>query len=135
MNNEHFHGLSAIGQIHVPVMDLERAVHFYQDQLGLAFSFQTESMAFFDCQGVRLMLGLPEREGVQRTSSILYFDVADIHHAHQALQERGVEFIGDPHLVAEMPDHDLWMAFFQDSEQNLMALMAEQQSNMKEKNF
>jgi len=129
MNSEPFHGLSAIGQVHVPVMDLERAVHFYRDKLGLKFSFQTESMAFFDCEGVRLMLGLPEEEGVQRTSSIIYFDVADIQHTHQALQERGVEFIGDPHLVAKMPDHDLWMAFFQDSERNLMAIMAEQQSS------
>ncbi len=103
-----FHGLSAIGQVYVPVMNLERAVHFYQDKLGLMFSFQTESMATFDCEGVRLMLGLPEKEGVQRTSSIIYFDGADIHHAHQALQERGVEFIGDPHLVAKMPDHNLW---------------------------
>jgi len=126
MSKNTFRGLSTIGQVHIPIQDLERSIEFYRDKLGLPFSFQTETMAFFDCGGVRLMLGLPEGRGMERTSSILYFDVDDIHEAYQRLQKREVAFVGDPHRVARMSDHDLWMAFFKDSEGNLMAIMAEE---------
>jgi predicted enzyme related to lactoylglutathione lyase len=117
--------LYAIGQIAVNVRDLERAVAFYRDVLGVRFLFQVPKMAFFDCAGVRLMLGLPEGEEFDHPSSVLYFRVNDIQSVHAELQERGVAFRGAPHLVAKMPDHELWMAFFDDSEGNVMALMSE----------
>ncbi len=120
-------GLSKIGQIAVTVHDLDRAVAFYRDRVGLPFQFQVPNMAFFDCDGVRLMLGLPEDEDGdgEQGSSILYFRVDEIQSAAQALDERGVEFVSEPHLVAQMEDHELWMAFFKDSEGNTMALMSE----------
>jgi methylmalonyl-CoA/ethylmalonyl-CoA epimerase len=118
-------GLSRIGQIAVTVADLPRAVAFYRDALGLKFLFQAPpGLAFFDCAGIRLMLTPPEQQGATH-SSILYFRVDDIQEAHRVLAERGVEFAGAPHLVAKLPDHDLWMAFFRDPEGNLLALLSE----------
>lgn len=118
--------LSAIGQISVPVSDLQRAISFYRDRLGLPFLFEVPGMAFFDCAGVRLLLSLPEHPGERKLdSSVLYFEVVDIQTAYAKLQTQGVVFRDKPHLIARMPDHDLWMAFFHDSEKNLHALMAE----------
>jgi methylmalonyl-CoA/ethylmalonyl-CoA epimerase len=119
-----FSGLGAIGQIAITVADLDRAVAFYRDNLGMKLLFQFPGIGFFDCDGVRLMLSLPEESG-ERYSSIVYFKVPDIHEAHTALVGRGVAFEGEPHLLARMPDHDLWMAFFRDPDRNLLALMSE----------
>lgn len=121
--------LDRIGQIAVTVHDLERAVAFYRDTLGMSFLFQAPpKMAFFDCGGIRLMLGVPEEAEFDHPSSILYYKVDDIQGTHRTLRERGVEFRGEPHLIARMPDHELWMAFFRDSEGNTMALMSEVRS-------
>ncbi|MBI3666639.1 MAG: VOC family protein [Acidobacteria bacterium] len=117
-------GLSRIGQIAITVSDLDRAVPFYRDTLGLKLLFQVPNMAFFDCEGIRLMLGLPEKPG-ENHSSILYYKVEEIQKAFETLSGRGVPFEGKPHLVARMPDHDLWMAFFRDPDRNLLALMSE----------
>jgi catechol 2,3-dioxygenase-like lactoylglutathione lyase family enzyme len=119
-----FTGLSTIGQIAVTVSDVERAVAFYRDSLGLKLLFQFPGMGFFDCAGVRLMLSAPEKPD-ERYSSIVYFKVGDIQQAHAAMSGRGVKFDQDPHLLARMPDHDLWMAFFRDPDANVMALMSE----------
>jgi methylmalonyl-CoA/ethylmalonyl-CoA epimerase len=117
--------LSQIGQIAVNAHDIERATAFYRDALGMKHLFSVPKMAFFDCGGVRLMLGLPEEKEFDHPSSVLYFRVDDIQTTHAALAARGVQFMGQPHVVAQMPAYDLWMAFFRDSEQNVMALMAE----------
>lgn len=119
-------GLSQIGQIALNVHDLERAIAFYRDKLGMKHLFTVPKMAFFECGGIRLMLGLPEKPEFDHPSSILYFKVDDIQIAFRTLSSRGVSFEGDPHLVAKMPTHDLWMAFFRDSENNLFALMSEE---------
>jgi methylmalonyl-CoA/ethylmalonyl-CoA epimerase len=120
-----FPGLSEIGQINVPVHDLQRAVAFYRDALGMKYLFEVPKMAFFDCAGIRLLLALPEGEGQDHPSSVLYFKVGDIAQTTAALKERGVTLSGGPELIAEMPDHDLWLSFFKDSEGNLLALMSE----------
>ena len=114
-----------IAQIAINVHDTNRAVEFYRDTLGLKLLFTAGSLAFLDCGGVRLMLTAPERPEFDHPASILYFKVADIHSAHARLVERKVTTEGEPHLVAKMPDHDLWLAEFRDSEGNIMALMAE----------
>ena len=82
-------------------------------------------MAFFDCAGVRLMLSLPENAEFDHPGSVLYFRVDDIEQAYATLKERGVTFVDQPHLIARMPDHELWMTFFKDTEGNTLALMAE----------
>jgi methylmalonyl-CoA/ethylmalonyl-CoA epimerase len=121
--------LAAIGQIAINVRDLERAVAFYRDTLGLRFLFQAPGgLAFFDCGGIRLMLGVAERPELDQPASIIYYKVDDIDAAHQALTDRGVEFIDEPHLVAKLPKHELWMTFFRDSEENVLALMEERKS-------
>lgn len=116
--------LGPIGQIAIPVTNLERAVAFYRDSLGLKFLFQVPNLAFFDCGGVRLMLDNPE-DSSERRSSVIYFKANQIEEAYQTLSSRGVAFEGKPHLIARMPDHELWMAFFRDPDHNLHALMGE----------
>jgi catechol 2,3-dioxygenase-like lactoylglutathione lyase family enzyme len=120
-------GISRLGQIAVNVHDLDRAISFYRDNLGLPLLFTTGGLGFFDCGGVRLMLSRPEKPEFDHPSSVLYFTVPDIQDAHRQLIAKGVRFEGEPHLIARMPDHDLWMAFFRDSEENLLALMSEVQ--------
>ncbi len=116
--------LSRIGQIAVNVQDLERATAFYRDQLGLRFLATTGLMSFFDADGVRLMLARPEAPELQHPSSILYFEVADVAAAEAELRARGVVFLAGAHKVATLSGIELWMAFFRDSEQNVLALQA-----------
>ena len=119
-------GLAAIGQVAMNAHDIPRAVRFYRDALGMRLLFEVlPKMAFFDCAGVRLMLSLPEREEYDHAGSVLYFRVDDIDQAYTGFTERGVTFIDQPHLVARMPDHELWMTFFRDTEGNTLALMSE----------
>ena len=117
-------GLSAIGQIAVTVTDVDRAIAFYRDTLGMKLLFQVPNMGFFACGGVRLMLTGSEKPGEQ-SGSVIYFKVPDIQEAFQIIAGRGLAFEQEPHLVARMPDHDLWMAFFRDPDRNLLALMSE----------
>jgi len=118
-------GLSQIGQIAMNVHDLERAIEFYRDSLGIKHLFTVPKMAFFDCAGTRLMLAIPEEAEFDHPGSILYFKVDDIQKTYETLVERDVHFQGKPHLIAKRSDHDLWMAFFRDSENNLLGLMSE----------
>jgi catechol 2,3-dioxygenase-like lactoylglutathione lyase family enzyme len=118
-------GLGAIGQIAMPVRDPERATAFYRDTLRLPFLFAAPPLAFFDRAGVRLMLTVPESPEFEHPGSILYFRVPDIASAHVELSGRGVAFRDAPHLVARLPDHELWLAFFDDTEGNTLALMGE----------
>ena len=124
--------LRGIGQIALPVSDLARAVRFYRDTLGLPLLFEAPpGLAFFDCAGVRLMLAAPEPGKPAREpppsdrAMVLYYRVPDIERAADALTAAGVELASPPHRIARLPDHDLWMAFFHDSERNLAALMSE----------
>ena len=119
------HRIRRIGQIAIYVRDLDRATTFYRDRLGLQHLFTVPQMAFFDCGGTRLMLGLPEEPGAHPSSSILYFDTTDIESFHASLVAAGVKAEGDPHKVADLGDRDLWLGFFRDSEDNVMALMEE----------
>jgi methylmalonyl-CoA/ethylmalonyl-CoA epimerase len=118
-------GISGLGQIAINAHDVDRATAFYRDKLGLRLLFTAGNLAFFDCGGVRLMLTRPEKPEFDHPSSVLYFKVPDIAAAHRHMRDGGVHFEDEPHLIAKMPDHDLWMVFFRDSEQNLLGLMSE----------
>ena len=116
--------LSSIGQIAVTVRDLERAKNFYRDTLGVPFLFEAPGMIFFQAGDVRLMLGLAENER-QQLASVLYFRVDDINVAYHELNNKGVPFTHEPRLIHRGPSSDLWLAFFNDPDGNMMALMAE----------
>ena len=124
--------LTEIGQISVNVHDLDRAVAFYKDTLDLKHLFAVPGrLAFFDCGGIRLMLAIPERADLDHPSSILYFKVQNIEQAYEVLESRGVHFETKPMLVAPMATHDLWLAEFRDSENNVLALMCEKPKETK----
>ena len=117
--------LGPIGQISVTAHDLDRAVAFYRDVLGMKFLFPAGQLAFFDCGGIRLMLAVPDKPEFDHPSSILYFKVPDIQKSHAALVERKVKVEEAPILVAKLEKFDLWLSSFRDSEGNLLALMSE----------
>jgi methylmalonyl-CoA/ethylmalonyl-CoA epimerase len=117
--------LSALGQIALPVSDVDRAEDFYGNTLGLPKLFRFGDLVFFDCAGVRLMLEGNSKDAGHAEGVCLYYRVTDIEHSCDALQELGVPFDMGPHLIAKMPDHELWMAFFRDPDRNLLAIMEE----------
>ena len=118
--------VQSIGQIHVTVDDLPRAVAFYRDVLGLPLLFEVpaQSMAFFDCGGVRLYLGKAESPDFD-SRPLLCLRVADIETAHGKLVERSVETLSPPHAVHRTETTELWLSFFKDSEGTALALMEE----------
>jgi methylmalonyl-CoA/ethylmalonyl-CoA epimerase len=118
--------IDTLAQIALTVRDVERSVAFYRDVLGLRFLFApAPTLAFLMIGQVRLMLSAPEGELAPGGGSVLYLRVADIDAEHASLSARGVTFIDAPHLVARMPDHELWMCFFRDPDDHLLALMCE----------
>jgi methylmalonyl-CoA/ethylmalonyl-CoA epimerase len=118
-------GISSIGQISIIAHDTSRATAFYRDVLGLPLLFTAGNMAFFDCGGVRLMLGPASSPELDHPSSILYFRVPDINAAHRRLVELGVKIEAPPRLIAPMKTYDLWMVAFSDPDGNIMELMSE----------
>jgi catechol 2,3-dioxygenase-like lactoylglutathione lyase family enzyme len=118
--------LDAIGQIHISVSDLPRAVEFYRDVLGMKLLFEVpgQPMAFFDCGGIRLYLGNPEREEF-RSNPLIYYRVPSIAEAHKGLTNRGVAFGSAPHVVHSTDSMELWMADFRDPDGNCLVLMSE----------
>jgi len=121
----HTSQIRKVGQVAINVHDLDRAVRFYRDVLGLEFLFQVPKLAFFNCGGVRLMLGAAESARFDHPASILYYDVPDIQAATDILKELGAAFESDPHVIADLGDRVLWIAFLADSEGNPVALMSE----------
>ncbi len=117
--------LATIGQLAMPVSNADTSQQFYGDKLGLKLLYRFGDLVFFDCAGVRLMLEGGPKETSRSTGVCVYFKVAGIETAAAQLEERGVSFEDRPHLIARMPDHELWMAFFRDPDGHLLALMEE----------
>jgi predicted enzyme related to lactoylglutathione lyase len=118
--------IEKIGQIAIPVMDVDRAIAFYRDVLGLSFLFRAgENLAFFDCGGVRILLDKPETAEFENHSSVIYFSVSDIKASFAEVVEKGAESVGEPHLIAKLADREVWMGFFRDPDRNVLALMSE----------
>lgn len=114
--------LGPISQIALAVQDVARSVEFYRDRLGVPFLFEAPGLAFFQCGDIMLMLSRPSTPEFDHPSAILYFQVGDINAAHQALLQRGVPFMDAPHVVHRAPELELWMAFFRDPDQNVLAI-------------
>lgn len=118
--------VTALGQVALTVSDVARSTAFYRDAVGLRFLFAAgPSLAFLDIGNARLMLSASEGDFTPRSGTVLYLRVADIRSAQAGMRSRGVSFVDEPHLVAPMPDHDLWMCFFRDPDEHTLALMSE----------
>ena len=120
--------LDEIGQIALTVTDLDAARAFYRDALGMRFLFDAGTLTFFQCGSIRLMLSTGEGKPGSG-STVLYFRVRNLEEVHAALVTRGVRFEQEPHMIARMPDHELWMAFLRDPAGNLLGLMEEKKSS------
>jgi methylmalonyl-CoA/ethylmalonyl-CoA epimerase len=117
--------LNELGQVSLSVDSADEAERFYSEKLGLRKLYRFGNLVFFDCGGVRLFI---EQSGITPfvpSSSVLYFRIPDIGFAFRELARKGVSFIDEPHLIAPMADHDLWMVFFRDPARNTLALMHE----------
>lgn len=117
--------LKSLGQFALPVSNVDRSEAFYSEALGLPKLFRYGDLAFFDCSGVRLMLERSQSPIRNSEGVCHYFSVDDIEDVVRQLESRGVTFEGDPHLIARMPDHELWMTFFRDPDRHMLALMEE----------
>ncbi|MGX6443935.1 VOC family protein [Neobacillus sp. K501] len=117
--------IQKVGQIGIPVKNLEQAIDFYKNKLGLTLLFNTDNMAFLECEGLRLLLSLPEKEEFAHSSSVIYFQVENIKDTYEDLIAKEVTFIDEPHVVAKMGQTETWMTFFKDTEGNTHALMSE----------
>jgi methylmalonyl-CoA/ethylmalonyl-CoA epimerase len=119
-------GIRSIGQIAIAVSDIEEATRFYRDVLGLNLLFETPpGLAFFDCDGVRLMLTTKQGAEEDHKTSVIYYRVPDIDAAVKILKQKGVSFVREPQMTAKMEDHELWIAFFRDPDNTLIGIMAE----------
>jgi catechol 2,3-dioxygenase-like lactoylglutathione lyase family enzyme len=122
----HFDGVTGVGQLAIPVADLERSIQFYRDVLGLRFLFQAPpGLAFLDCGGVRLMLSRAQEAEATPPAGVVYYRVSDLNAAYEALGQRGARLVDEPHLIARMSDHELWMVFLRDPDGHLLGLMEE----------
>jgi methylmalonyl-CoA/ethylmalonyl-CoA epimerase len=117
--------LDRIGQIAISVSDLERSKQFYGETLGMKFLFDAGPMAFYRCGETRFMIGAGNEKTVVPGGTILYFTVDDLNAVHASLVAQDVYFLVEPHLVAKMPDHELWMAFLKDPDGYTIGLMSE----------
>jgi methylmalonyl-CoA/ethylmalonyl-CoA epimerase len=119
-------GIQSIGQIAIAVSDIKEAISFYRDVLGLNLLFEAPpGLAFFDCDGVRLMLTTKQGAEEDHKTSVIYYKVLDIDVAVEVLKQKGVSFVREPQMTARMEDHELWTAFFRDPDSTLIGIMAE----------
>lgn len=117
--------LTRIGQIAINVRDVQRAIAFYRDTLGMELLFEVPGMGFFNCDGIRLMLSEVASTEFNYPASIIYYGVDDIQATFETLSQSGVVFTSPPRKIASVGDHDLWMAFFKDPDDNVLGLMSE----------
>ena len=121
-------GAQSIGQIALPVQDIDRATDFYRDVIGLDFLFSAPpGLSFFRCGETRIMLTAGEGEsGVG--PPLLYYRTEALEAAHHAAVASGTHVEREPHVLHRTETIELWMAFYRDSENNLFAVMEERES-------
>jgi len=120
------HKLSEIGQIAITISDLGTALHFYRDVLGLDFLFSpTSTLAFLNAGSVRIMLSTPQGAGTVGANSTLYFKVSNLEAVFSTIVARGAKIEREPQLAAKLPDHELWIGFVRDPDNNLIGIMEE----------
>lgn len=117
--------ISGIGQIGIVVNNLDEATKFYRDMLSIRYLFTASEMAFFQLGDIRLMLTQATGSQLRHPASILYYRVADIDAAYAELRGNGVHFVESPAAVYRADGKELWLAFFNDMDSNVLALMSE----------
>jgi len=118
--------IESIGQIAIAVSDIKKAITFYQDILEIELLFETPNgLAFFQCGEIRLMLTTLQGGESDHNTSVIYYKVNDIQQVASTLKSKNIVFVQEPQLTAKMPDHELWMGFIRDPDQNLIGIMAE----------
>ena len=117
--------LIGIMQLGIPVKDTERATAFYRDKLGFRLLMNGPNMAFFDCGGIRIYLDANPGMVEVGKNSMIYFRTGNVERTHSAFQERGATIHQSPHIIASLPDRDVWLMWVRDSEQNLLGVMEE----------
>ena len=116
--------LKSIGQILVPVGDVDRAADFYEEVLGLPLSMRFPGIAFFDAAGIRLYLAKVPQADFQGRATI-YFWVDDVSASLELLEARGAVVRERPNIVHRDDAYDLWMAFVTDLDGNNIGMMRE----------
>ena len=117
--------INSVYQISISVDDLDEAIDFYRDKLGVPFIAKfPPGLAIFDCAGIHLMLSAIPGEA-STGNSVIYFNVPDVQIGYETLKERGVEFTSEPHVIHSTDNYELWMAFFEDQDGNTMAIADE----------
>jgi len=128
MSKDSAPALQRIKQIAVPVRDVREAARFYRDTLGLTHLFDAPpALSFFDCAGVRLMLAGPEAQGDDGDGQhpVLFYDVSDIKTTHAKIKSSGAASIEEPHIIARMNGHEVWISSVSDGQGNVVSLMSE----------
>ena len=115
-------------QVDLVARDLDAAVTFYGDVLGLPMiaRFDQTGFAFFDLgNGLRLLLS------ATASGATLYFYVKNLEAAYAALARRGVSFLQKPAMIHRDEAGQFgkkggqeWMAFFRDPSGNTLALVS-----------
>jgi predicted enzyme related to lactoylglutathione lyase len=116
---------TGINQIAIACYDVPRATAFYRDLLGIPFLFESNGIAFLQSGDTRLMLTKPDGEGTGHFNSILYFRTDDIVNSTAYLELNGTTILAPPAMIARLPDREVWVASFKDSEGNVMAFQQE----------
>ena len=118
--------IGPLGQLHISVSDVDRAVEFYRDVLGIPFLFRVpgQPMAFLQSGDIRLYLGTPEKPEFA-SRCVMYFRVDDLDTEYERLTGLGVEFLDRPHVVHRDGRHELWMVFLTDVDGHQIGLMQE----------
>lgn len=117
--------ITGVHQIAIAVKDIEAAVTYYRDVLGLQLLFQAPpGLAFFQCGQTRLMLSaVPETDPLRRV--VLYYAVADIQAAVEGIRQRGGVIKQEPQKIARVENRDVWLAVTEDPDGHVVGLMSE----------
>ncbi len=115
-----------IGQVAIAISDLRKSVAFYKEILGLKLLFEVPpNLAFLECGNTRLMLTTLQGDDKDHHTSVIYYQVEDIQYSTEQLEQQGIVFERKPQMAAKMEDHELWIGFLRDPDQNLIGIMAE----------
>lgn len=118
-------GISGLAQVAVSVTDLDRAVTFYRDVIGLSLLFTAPpGLAFFQCGPTRLMLSTQDGDS-SGSHPILYYAVPDIHAAAAAIEARGAAIRESAKMIAKLGTTEVWLAITMDPDGHPVGLMSE----------